>query len=101
MDSSNDFEVGDIIHGELKFPQIFECSNKPNANFEFKTDCLPPDEFSGEVRNLDNNGNVTEFVLLTEISEPSDDPLEAPFAITPPYIIIVSNLESYSFSTLA
>ena len=87
------FMEGDIIQGEITFPEIFNLVAPGLPDPDRKAnDSIP---FQGNVSHVTSSGEVTDFILLTEVnSSVSCDPN----AISPPTSIHLSELESYKFN---
>lgn len=84
------FQRGEIIGGEITFPEILPIVSKgmPDKFLEPSA----PVRFQGTVYEVNDAGEVVSFILSTEINPPSDNPN----ALRPPTIISLNDMKSYS-----
>ncbi|MBD2388093.1 hypothetical protein [Cylindrospermum sp. FACHB-282] len=84
------FQVGEIIAGEIVFPEIMPLVSRGIPDKFLGNN--PGVSFKGKVHEVNDIGEVVSFILLTEINPPSDNPN----AVRPPTIISFHDIKSYS-----
>jgi pentatricopeptide repeat protein len=87
------FNKGESIYGKMVIHEITLVTlGMPDKFMEENH----PVNFQGKVHEVNEDGDIVSFILLTEINPPSNDPQ----AIRPPTIISLNGLKSYSIYSL-
>jgi hypothetical protein len=84
------FQLGEIIEGELIFPQILPLVLKGEPDTILLNN--PPVKIRGKVNEVNDAGEVVSFILSIEINPPSS----APTHLRPPTLINLDKMISYS-----